>query len=100
MSYIRTKDTIFEVVEKKELVYVVKSKKDPKHTYSKSKSALQFIQYADTIEELINKYITIDRYGHKKIYTRYRFEQLSRTEVLNLMIQWQEYQLAQSNMLK
>lgn len=40
---------------------------------------------ADTIEELVNKYVSIDRCNHKKVYTKYRFEQLSRKEMLDLM---------------
>ena len=57
MKYIRTKDTIFEVVGENEKVLIVKAKGNPQNTYSKSKCQTDVIKSADTIEELCDEFV-------------------------------------------
>ena len=57
MKYIRTKDTIYQVVDENNLVYRVKGKRDPATTYSKSKKNTEIISGGDTIEELCDEFI-------------------------------------------
>jgi hypothetical protein len=59
MRYIRTKDTIFEVVEETDAVYRVKAKGNPHNIYSKSKCQTEVIKFADTVEELCDEFIGI-----------------------------------------
>lgn len=71
MKFLRTKTTIFEVVEENERVYRVKSKKDPSNIYSKSKSDSDIVKTADTIKELCDEFY-ID-YGKTRFpYSTYR----------------------------
>lgn len=57
MSYIRTKDTIYKVVEENDLVYRVVAKKDKSKVYSKSKITTDVIKKADDIEELCDTFV-------------------------------------------
>ena len=59
--FIRTKDNIFEVVEETDLVYRVKAKTIPNKVYSKSKCQTSVIKQADTIEELCDEFVVIDK---------------------------------------
>lgn len=59
--FIRTQYNIFEVVEETNLVYRVKAKSDPNNIYSKSKCQGEVIAKADTIEELCNEFVVIDK---------------------------------------
>lgn len=59
MRYIRTKDTIFEVVEETELVFRVRAKGNTHNVYSKSKCATDVIRYSDTIEKLCDCFVGI-----------------------------------------
>ena len=61
MKYIRTKWSIFEVVEETDLVYRVKAKWTPTHIYSKSKCQTEVIKQADTIEELCDEFVYVKR---------------------------------------
>lgn len=60
MKYIRTKDTIFEVVKDQEKVYIVKAKNNPANYYSKSKCQTDVINQADTIEKLCDQFVFVD----------------------------------------
>ena len=60
MKYIRTKWTIFEVVEENDVVYKVKAKGKPNHIYSKSKCQTDVIKEADTIEELCDEFVCLE----------------------------------------
>ena len=66
MKYIRTKDTIFEVVGENEKVLTVKAKGNPQNTYSKSKCQTEVIKQDDTIEELCDEFIGIYKGRHIK----------------------------------
>ena len=57
MAYIRTKDTIFEVVGETDIIYRVKAKGNPDNIYSKSKCNTEVIKQADTIEELCDEFV-------------------------------------------
>ena len=59
MKYIRTKDTIFKVVEETDTIYKVVAK-NKKNTYSKSKCQTYVLESADTIEELCDEFVVID----------------------------------------
>ena len=59
MKYIRTKETIFEVVDENEKVFYVKAKGNPHNTYGKSKCQTNIINQADTIEELCDVLVSI-----------------------------------------
>lgn len=56
MPYLRTKDTIYEIVEETNLVYRVKAKGNPNNVYSKSKCQTQGI-VGETIEELCDQFV-------------------------------------------
>jgi hypothetical protein len=64
MRYIRTKDTIFEVVEETDTIYRVKAKGNPHNIYSKSKCQTEVVRFADTIEELLDERVIIDALGY------------------------------------
>lgn len=66
MNYLRTKDTVYQVVDQNNLVYRVKGKKDPLNIYSKSKKNTEIIASSDTIEELCDAYVVI-RQGQKPL---------------------------------
>ena len=57
MKYIRTKDTIFKVVDETDLVYRVKAKGNPHHIYSKSKISIYNVVEGNTIEELCDEFV-------------------------------------------
>ena len=59
MTYIRTKDTIFAVVEETDLVYRVKAKGNPNNIYSKSKCATDVIKKGNEIKDVIDDYIIV-----------------------------------------
>ena len=67
MSYIRTKDTIYKVVEENDLVYRVIAKKDKSKVYSKSKITTDIIGKSDTLEELCDEFVDIYNYGKPSI---------------------------------
>ena len=56
MKYIRTEQTIFEVIEETNLVYRVRAK-NKKNIYSKSKCQTTVNGSADTIEELCDEFV-------------------------------------------
>ena len=56
-KYIRTADTIFEIVEETDVVYKVKAKGNPYHTYSKSKMQTEIVAESEKMEELFNECI-------------------------------------------
>lgn len=56
MKYIRTKDTIFKVVEETDIIYKVVAK-NKKNIYSKSKCQTYVLESADTIEELCDEFV-------------------------------------------
>lgn len=58
-NYIRTKDTIFEVVKEDEKIFVVKAKGNKNHLYNKSKCQTIVIKQADAIEELCDEFISV-----------------------------------------
>lgn len=58
MKYIRTKDTIFKVVEETDIIYKVVAK-SKKNTYSKSKCQTEVIKQANTIEELCDSEVIV-----------------------------------------
>ena len=68
MKYIRTKWSIFEVVEETDLVYRVKAKWTPTHIYSKSKCQTEVIKQADTIEELCDEFVIFNPTIEQKEY--------------------------------
>lgn len=72
MKYFRTKETIYEVVEEKELVIIVKAK-NGKGTYAKSKSQIDMKQYSDNLYRLINKFIVAYKNG-KSVVSKYMFK--------------------------
>jgi hypothetical protein len=67
MRYIRTKDTIFEVIEETDAVYRVKAKGNPHNIYSKSKCQTEVVKFADTIEELIDRYVCVEPNGEHTV---------------------------------
>ena len=64
--YIRTKSSIFEVVDENNLVYRVKAKGNPNNIYSKSKCQTNVIKQGFTIEELCDKFIVVNKYNNTK----------------------------------
>ena len=64
MKYIRTKDTIFAVVDENSKVLTVRAKSNPHHLYNKSKMQTEIVAQADTIEELCDVFVfhTLDGY--------------------------------------
>lgn len=77
MKFLRTKTTIFEVVEESERVYRVKSKKDPSNIYSKSKSDSDIIRTADTIEELCDEIVLIENGNeHNIVYLQEAYDRI------------------------
>lgn len=68
MKFLRTKTTIFEVVEENKNVYRVKSKKDPNNIYSKSKSDSDIIRTANTIKELCDEFVVAYEDGARIVY--------------------------------
>ena len=60
MKYIRTKHTIFEVVDENEKVYLVCAKSDPTSIYSKSKCQTDIIKEGETIEELCDLFVVYE----------------------------------------
>ena len=74
--YIRTKDTIFEVVGQNALVYKVKAKGNPNNLYSKSKNQTNVIKSSSHLEDLCDEficktkgdgYLIIDKYGWEQV---------------------------------
>lgn len=68
-KYIRTKDTIFEVVEETPIIYRVKAKGNPHNIYSKSKCQTEVIKEAGTIEELCDEFVWVsvnEEYANRK----------------------------------
>lgn len=65
MKYLKTKDTIFEVLEETDIIYKVRAKGNPDHSYSKSKSQTNVIALGETIEELCDKFIFVAPDGYK-----------------------------------
>ena len=63
MKYIRTEETIFEVVDENDLIYKVVAK-NKKNTYSKSKCQTNVVSQAETIEELFDEFIVNDSKPH------------------------------------
>lgn len=59
MKYIRTKHTIFEVVDENEKVYYVRAKSDPTSIYSKSKCQTDIVKEGETIEELCDEFVVV-----------------------------------------
>lgn len=57
MKYIRTKDTIFEVLEDYKNSWLVRAKRNNKKTYPKGKKNSFFVKQADTIEELCDEFV-------------------------------------------
>ena len=57
MKYIRTKDTIFEVVEETDLVYRVKAKGNPNNIYSKSKINTMVVASDDHLYNLCDRFV-------------------------------------------
>ena len=66
MKYIRTENTIFEVISETELVYLVVAKNKKNH-YSKSKCQTNVIDSADTIEELCDDFVSVWKHGFMPI---------------------------------
>jgi hypothetical protein len=67
MRYIRTKDTIFEVIEETDAVYRVKAKGNPHNIYSKSKCQTEVVKFADTIESLVDRYVCVEPNGEHTV---------------------------------
>ena len=59
MKYIRTKHTIFEVVDENENVYYVRAKSDRESVYAKSKRNTDIITEGNSIEELCDEFVVI-----------------------------------------
>ena len=59
MKYIRTKHTIFEVVDENENVYYVRAKSDRESVYAKSKRNTDIITEGNSIEELCDEFIGV-----------------------------------------
>lgn len=57
MKYIRTKDTIFEVVAEDTKVFTVRAKHNRNHLYNKSKIQTDILKQADTIEEVCDVFV-------------------------------------------
>lgn len=82
MRYFKTESTIFELVEEREHVYIVKAKNDPTKTYSKSKIQTNIIQWADDLIDLVNRFVVIYEKGyHYQIITKYKFGKKTTKEV-------------------
>lgn len=81
MRYFKTESTIFELVEEREHVYIVKAKNDPTKTYSKSKIQTNIIQWADDLIDLVNRIVTIYKGCHYQIYTKHQFGKKTVKEV-------------------
>lgn len=79
--YIRTKSSIFEVVDENDLVFHVKAKGNPNNIYSKSKCQTQVIGRSDCISKLLNRYIITKNKKSYKICTKYQFESIRRKEI-------------------
>ena len=83
MTYIRTKDTIYEVLEEDDVCYTVRAKHDQNKIYKKSKIQTRVISQSDLLSGLVNRYIITKDKRSYKIYTKSQFESLSRTEILS-----------------
>ena len=57
MKYIRTKDTVFEVVAEDTRVFTVRAKHNRNHLYNKSKIQIDILKQADTIEEICDVFV-------------------------------------------
>lgn len=55
--YIRTKETIFEVVDDNAKMLIVRAKGNPNHLYNKSRIQTEILQQANTIEELCDEFV-------------------------------------------
>ena len=58
-KFIRTKDTIFEVVDETPIVYKVRAKGNPSNIYSKSKCQTTVIDYADSVLPLCDELVAV-----------------------------------------
>lgn len=67
MSFIRTKDTIFEVVNENKKCLIVKGKRNSNKIYGKSKKCTNIVQQADTIEELCDAFVDAYNDGSRDI---------------------------------
>ena len=79
--YMRTKDTIYEIVDENELVYIVVAK-NKKNTYSKSKRTTEILRVANTIEELISRYIVVSG-KTKTVVSKYKFNKELKHKLVN-----------------
>ena len=59
-KYIRTKDTIFEVLEDYKNSWLVRAKRNNKKNYPKCKKNSFFVKQADTIEELCDEFVLVN----------------------------------------
>lgn len=56
-KFIRTKDTIFEVVEETDIVYRVKAKRNPNNIYAKSKCQTIVLKEANKLKDLCDTFV-------------------------------------------
>ena len=68
MKYIRTKDTVFEVVAEDTKVFTVRAKHNRNHLYNKSKIQTDILKQSDTIEELCDEFCLLGNDGTKLVY--------------------------------
>ena len=79
--YIRTKSSIFEVVDENDLVFRVRAKRSPINIYSKSKCQTLVIKKSDCILDLFNRYIITKNMKSYKVCTKHQFESMSKKQV-------------------
>lgn len=66
MKYIRTKDTIYEVVDENKRCLIVRGKRKKNITYGKSKRNTILIGKANTIEELCDAFVMFCPNAHRR----------------------------------
>lgn len=71
-KYIKTRDNIFEVVTERELVYIVKSRKNPETLYTKSKCQTEVLLEGDKVRQLCDEFIEICPNHRHVIFSTYR----------------------------
>ena len=79
-KFIRTKDTIFEVVEETDIVYRVKAKSNPNNIYAKSKCQTIVLKEAKSIKKLLDGIVMTHKNGGvKMLYTKEQIDKAIRT---------------------
>ena len=67
-KFIRTKDTIFEVVEETDIVYRVKAKSNPNNIYAKSKCQTIVLEEANELKDLCDEFVVKIKTGYLITY--------------------------------